>query len=256
MARYNHDLLRMFAPFDVADHVRAFDVRQSLRREHEFHFHRTLFHKIDNQVRVFARDRTGWNLRRITRVFSLTSMRQTKISATDRSNQTRDRALSRRRARSLAPIFNRFTVRLAGVPLRGHLFIERIIEDDDFSRDFVPRHRFQFVEIFYGDHIGGNSFLWRRNTSAQRAEQNFLGRPFRHSRKLNQGRGFFAADPMRHRHFLQLNFAADRFQFARDVLDRFCGLGRAGQSRSDVVGQMRDLSIRVIAAQRRLLQAF
>ena len=60
---------------------------------------------------------------------------------------------------------------------------------------------------------------------------------------------------MRHHHLLQLHFTAERFQFARDVLNRFSRLRRSAQARSDVVTQMRHLPICVITAQCLLLEA-
>src|SRR5437868_3733348 len=113
MSRNDDDLLGMFALLDVADYIRTFDVRQSLRREEQFHFDRPFLCKIDNQVGVFARDRARRNFRRVIGVFSLPSVRQTIIRAANRSNQTRSRALSRRRAWSIASIKNCFAVSFA-----------------------------------------------------------------------------------------------------------------------------------------------
>ena len=41
------------------------DVGQSLRRQHQFHFHRALRNQIGNQIRIFGRHRAGRNFRRI-----------------------------------------------------------------------------------------------------------------------------------------------------------------------------------------------
>src|SRR4029077_9519931 len=101
-----------------------------------------------------------------------------------------------------------------------------------------------------------NSIVRSCDASAERAEHDLLGRVFCLTGPLHQRCSFFAADPVWHRHLFELHFAADRFQFGRDVFNRLGGLGRPGQPRADVVREMRDLPIRVIAAQRGLLQAF
>ena len=72
----------------------------------------------------------------------------------------------------------------------------------------------------------------------------------------SERRRFLDTDPVRHHHAFELHFTTDRFQFARHVVNRFGGLRRAAQARSNVVRQMRNLSICIITAQRRLLQPF
>ena len=212
--------------------------------------------EIDNQIGVLGCNRACRNFRRVIGIFGLPGVRDPIILAANGPNQTSDRALSRRGAWTVASINNRFAVSFATTPFRRDSFIVRIIEEDNFTRDSIARHRFQFVEVFNGNNFSANSFVRSSNASAERAEHDFLCRVFRHSRKLHQRCGFFAADPMRNHHFLQLHFAADRFQFARDIFNRFRRLHRSGQARADVVREMRDLPIRVIAAQRRLLQTF
>src|SRR5882724_10098898 len=59
---------------------------------------------------------------------------------------------------------------------------------------------------------------------------------------------------MRHHDFLELNFEPERFQFRRDIIDRLLRLSRTAQARPDVVREMRDLAIRVIARERGLLE--
>jgi hypothetical protein len=61
---------------------------------------------------------------------------------------------------------------------------------------------------------------------------------------------------MRRHYFLELHFTAEGLQFAGDVINCFRRLRRSAQTRSDVVGKMRDLSISVTAVQSRLLQSF
>src|SRR5207237_8575375 len=74
MSRNNHHLFRMFAAFDVADHVRALHVRQSLRRHHQFHFYPSLVRKIDHQVRVLGRYPGGPEFWAINGVLTLGSV--------------------------------------------------------------------------------------------------------------------------------------------------------------------------------------
>ena len=73
----------MFAAFDVGDDVGAFDIRQSLRRQNQFHFHRSLADQIGNQIRIFCGDRAGRNFRRIIRVICLAGVRKPIVGATD-----------------------------------------------------------------------------------------------------------------------------------------------------------------------------
>ena len=246
----------MLAAFDIGDHVCAFHVGQCLRRQHQFHFYRALLHKIDNHLRVLRSDCAPRDLRRIVRVSRLTSMRDSIIRAANRSNQTRARTEPRCRDRTSPTVKNSLFIRCAAAAFGGHLFIEGIIEQNNFARDFFARQRFQLIQISYGDHVLGNSIRRRRDASAKCAQNNLLRRVLRLTWPLNQLRVFFAADPVRHQYFLQLHFAADRFQFACDVLNRFSRLRRSAQPRPDVVRQMRDLPKRIIAVQRRLLQPF
>src|SRR5207247_7819291 len=141
------------------------------------------------------------------------------IRATDRPNQTRDSALSRRCARPVTSINNCFAISFAATTFSGHLFVEGIIEQHDLARDFVPRHRFQFVKISDGDQFGGNSIRRCRDACAERAQNNFLRRVLHLSRKLNERCCFFAAHPVRHHHSFELHFAAEDFHFTRNVLN-------------------------------------
>jgi hypothetical protein len=79
MTGNDHDLFRVFATFDIADHVCALNVWQSLRREHEFHFHRALLRKIDNQLCVFDRHGRRRNFRRVHGIFCLSGVRNSII---------------------------------------------------------------------------------------------------------------------------------------------------------------------------------
>ena len=83
--------------------------------------------------------------------------------------------------------------------------------------------------------------------ASERTKHNLLGRVLRLPRKLNERRRFFTAHPMRDHHFFELHVAADGLQFARDVLDRFGRLRRSAQTRPDVVREMRNLLVCVIA---------
>src|SRR5438132_1079678 len=102
MSRNNHHLFRMLAAFDVADYVRAFDVRQSLRREYQFHFHWALIYKIDNQVRVLGRNRAGRDFRRVIRVFCLPGVRDPIVRTTNGPNAALTLSRAALRSRSLS----------------------------------------------------------------------------------------------------------------------------------------------------------
>ena len=249
-------LFRILAAFDVTDDVVTLDIRQLLRREDQFHFHRSLPDKIGDQICIFRRDCTGWNFRCIICVVGLASMWKPIIGAADRTDQARNSTLSRRRAWTIAPINNCFAVCFSTTAFRGHLFVEGIIEKYDLARDFVARKRFQFVKISDRDHFGDDSVRRRRDACPERTKHNLLGRVLRLSRKLNERRCFFPAHPMRHHYFLELHFTADGLQFVRDVINRFGRLCRSAQARPDVVREMRNLLVCVIATQRRLLQSF
>ena len=127
----------------------------------------------------------------------------------------------------MTAINNRFAVSFEATTFRGHLFVERIIEKHDFARDFVSRQRFQFIKIFDDDYFGFNPLRRCRHASAKGAQNNLLRRVRRLSRKLNQRCCLFTAHPMGHHHFLELHVAAERFQFACDVLNCFCRLRRS-----------------------------
>ena len=154
-------------------------------------------------------------------------MRKPVIRTADRTNQTPQSALARRYARTVATINNRFTVRVAATALRRDLFIEWVIEQDNFASDIFARHGFQFIKIFGDDHSGFNS-LWRRGHAAsKRAQNDLLIRTRRLTGKLNQRSRFFAAYPMRHYCFLKLHVTTECFQFTSNVFDRFCRLRRS-----------------------------
>ena len=156
-------LFRILAAFDVTDNVVTLDIRQLLRREDQFHFHRSLPDKIDNQICVFRRDCAGWNLRGIICVIGLPSVWKPIIGAADGTDQARNSTLSGCRAWTIASINNCFAVCFSTTAFRGHLFVERIIEKYDLARDFVARKRFQFVKISDSDHFGNDSVRRRRD---------------------------------------------------------------------------------------------
>src|SRR2546430_2521957 len=81
------------------------------------------------------------------------------------------------------------------------------------------------------------------------ADQNFCVGPGGHPRPVPQRGGFFPADPARPHHLPQFHFAADLFQFPRDILTLFRGLRRSSKTWPDVVRKMPALPIRVVAAQ-------
>ena len=68
MTGNDNDLFRRIAAFDVTDHVCAFHVRQSLRRQNQFHFHRSLPDQAGNQIRIFRGYCTSWNPWRVIRI--------------------------------------------------------------------------------------------------------------------------------------------------------------------------------------------
>ena len=142
------------------------------------------------------------------------------------------------------------------MPFPGHLFVEGIIEQHDFACDFVPRQRFQLVEISDSDHLGYDSICRRRDACSERTKHNLLRRVLRLTGKLNERRRFVTTHPMWNHYSLELHFTADGLQFAGDVLNRFGRLRRSAQSRADVIGEMRDLPISVVAVQSCLLQSF
>ena len=107
----------------------------------------------------------------------------------------------------------------AATTFRGHLFVERIIEQHDFARDSFTRHRFQFIKIFDHKDLGFDPLLWCSHTVSQRAQDNLLSSVRCLSGKLNKRCCLFAAHPMRHHDFLELHVAADCFQFGGHVLD-------------------------------------
>ena len=75
-------LFGMFATLDVADHVCAFDIRQGLGRENQFHSHWSLADQVRDQICILRCDRTGWNFRRVVCVIRLTSVRKPIVGAT------------------------------------------------------------------------------------------------------------------------------------------------------------------------------
>src|SRR4030095_2517991 len=117
-------LLWMFGAFEVADDVVAFDIRQVLWREDQFHFHRSLPDKIGNQVCVFGRDCASWNFRCIICVIGLPSVWKPIIGAADGADQACDSTLSRCRAWTVASVNNCFAVCFSAATFRGHLFVE------------------------------------------------------------------------------------------------------------------------------------
>src|SRR5689334_19587559 len=139
MSRDDYNLLRMFIPLDVSDDICAFDVGQHLRRENKMHSCRALANEIGNQIGVFGSDRRRWNFGNAVLVVRLASMRYSVLLSADRTNQTRDGAELGRRNRAVTSIDDGLAVGLAGVTLRSHLFVERMIKEDNFSAHFFRR---------------------------------------------------------------------------------------------------------------------
>ena len=143
--------------------------------------------------------------------------------------------MARSRDWTIAAINDCFAVRFAATTFRGHLLVERIIKQNDLARDFLARQRFQFIKISDHNYFCFNSIRGRRHAWPERTQDNLLRGIRCLSGKLNERCCFFTAHPVRHRHFFELHFAADDFQFAGDVLDGFGRLCRPGQTWPDIV---------------------
>jgi hypothetical protein len=107
------------------------------------------------------------------------------------------------------------------------LFVERVIEQHDFARDSFTRHRFQFIKIFDHKDLGFDPVFWCGHTASQRAQHNLLRGVWCLSGKLNEHGCLFAAYPMGDHDLLELDVAAEGFQFGGDVLNCFRGLCRS-----------------------------
>ena len=129
----------MLAAFDVANDVCALDIGQSLRRQNQFHLHRSLLHKIDNHLGVLGRDRAGRDLRRVRLVIGLASVRQTVIRAANGTNQTGDCALSCRCARAVGAIDDRAHVQSRGKLYRSESDVDQQPDDGAAQRRPKPR---------------------------------------------------------------------------------------------------------------------
>ena len=86
-------------------------------------------------------------------------------------------------------------------------------------------------------------------TADQRGQNNFLGGSRSLACVLNQLRAFRPANPVRHFHFLKMNVQPQLSQLRRNIFHRSLSLGRAAGARSDVLGQMGKLPVRIIIRQ-------
>ena len=246
----------MFAALQVADHIVADGVGQGLRREEESHAHRPLRNERRDQVGVFRRHRGRRNLGRVLRVIGLTGVRKPIFRASDRPDDRGDGAETCRRAGPIRAILHRLSVGLAAVALAGHQLIVVIIENDDLAFDLIGPQGLQFVEVSNDDHFGRQPGRRRSHTRAEGGQNNFLGRVRRHPWKFDQRSGLFAANPMRHGHFLEPDLETERFQLSRDIFDGLFRLRGAGQARADVIREMGRLPPGIIALERGLLELF
>ena len=245
----------MLAAFQVADHIVADGVGQSLRREEESHAHRPLRSERRDQVGVFRRHRGGRNLGRVLRVIGLAGMRKPIFRAADRPDERGDGAETCRGAGPVGAILHRLSIGLAALALGGHQFIEVIIEKHNLARDLVAAQAPATHRNFERRPPPPSALSAGVATLAPSAVRTIFCVVFsRHPGIFDQRSRLFAANPMRHGHLLESNLEAERFQFSGDIFDRLFRLGRAGQARADVVREMRGLPPGVIALQRGLLE--
>jgi hypothetical protein len=71
-----------------------------------------------------------------------------------------------------------------------------------------------------------------------------------HSRILDQGGGFGAANPVLHGDGLEADFKAEMAKLFGYVFGGRAGLGRPGGAGSDVLGEVRELAVAIVVAER------
>src|SRR5438270_5228186 len=135
MAGDDYNLFGMLAAFQIADHVIADSVWQSLRCQNQVHPHCSLRGQVRDQLCVFRCYGSTRNLWRIVRITQRARVWQAIVGAACRSIQRGDRAKTCGSARTATPISDRLTVSLSCETIVGELLIKLCIEQNDFSGD-------------------------------------------------------------------------------------------------------------------------
>jgi len=128
-------------------------------------------------------------------------------------------------------------------------------EEDDFPATLSRDIAFNSFEIFNGDDIRSNSSFALQRFAPSAQSTIFLCRVFRHPGNAS-ARRFSSPRTQCGTSLSPVALRSRSLSIRPRHIQPLRGLRRAGQARSDIVGEMRDLPIRVIAAQRRLLQTF
>ena len=95
MTADDDDFVGLFAPANLADDVRRFDVRLEVRIHLQPHHDaRTSVRHPLQTIGVFSRDRRGRNLWRVGRILERSRVRQSKTGRPDRSHEDRTRSVT------------------------------------------------------------------------------------------------------------------------------------------------------------------
>src|SRR5579871_1966262 len=131
MSRHDHDLLRMFTPFEIGNNVIADGVGKLLRSEREMHADFSLSGEMRDEVGIFGSHSAG----RDAGEHAETGMRQAVIRIADGAHKSGAGSQIGGGTGSSRAIANRFAVGNESKSGGGFLFVEDFVEQNNLAGD-------------------------------------------------------------------------------------------------------------------------
>src|SRR3989442_10222838 len=103
------------------------------------------------------------------------------------------------------------------------------------------------LEAVSDNHLGGQASCKSRDASTKRSQNDLLCRSRSLPGELHKLCSLRAAHPVWHHYLLELNIQPQTPQLGGDVVDGLLSLQGTAQSRTDVIAEMSQLPVRIVA---------
>jgi hypothetical protein len=186
-----------------------------------------------DEVRVFRRHRRGRDLRLLVVIAQRARMRRAQRRRGDRTDHRCHRTVLRRPARARPAEHHRLSIRLERAAAFHERHVHGLVVEDDLAADLLPPELFELLVRRHLDHVGRNAVRGSRDAAAEGGQYDVL------IAMRDQTAALRAAHPARHHHLLLPHVDAPGTELLRGPLHRALRIGRPGQARTDLVGQIR-----------------